>query len=291
MPLTHERTFRVRYYECDPYGHLNNSNYLRYMQETAFDASTAAGYDFARYQAMARTWWIRSSEIEYLAPVRYNQRVTIKTWVEDFLRTHSHRAYEFTNSDTGEQIARATTDWAFLDTNNGRPTAIPQEMQTAFFPEGVPPDPPKRPRIPPPPPPPDGVFTSTRRVGWRDLDTNGHVNNANYLAFAEDCGVQVADAFGWPMSRCAEAGFGIIVRRHQIIYHKPAVLDDRLAVSTWVSDVKRTRAIRHYTLQREADGERLARLRSLYVWVDLATMRPIRIPSEFLTEFGPNIVT
>ena len=62
-------------------------------------------------------------------------------------------------------------------------------------------------------------------------------------------------------------------------------------MSTWVSDVKSTRAIRHYTINRATDGERFARLRSLYVWVDLATMRPIRIPSEFLTEFESNIVT
>ena len=100
MPLTHERTFRVRYYECDPYGHLNNSNYLRYMQETAFDASAAAGYDLARYQAMERIWWIRSSEIEYLAPVRYNERVTVKTWVENFQRSHSPPRLRILPSET-----------------------------------------------------------------------------------------------------------------------------------------------------------------------------------------------
>ena len=52
MPLTHTRTFRVRHYECDAYGHLNNANYLRYMQETAFDASAAAGYDLERYNKL-----------------------------------------------------------------------------------------------------------------------------------------------------------------------------------------------------------------------------------------------
>ncbi len=180
MPLTYERTFRVRYYECDPYGHLNNSNYLRYMQETAFDASAAAGYDLARYQAMERIWWIRSSEIEYLAPVRYNERVTVKTWVENFQRTHSPRAYEFSRPSTGELVARATTDWAFLDTKSGRPTDIPAELIAAFFPEEAPPEAPKRTRIPAAPPAPEGVFTSSRQVEWRDLDTNGHVNNANY---------------------------------------------------------------------------------------------------------------
>ena len=42
--------------------------------------------------------------------------------------------------------------------------------------------------------------------------------------------------------------------------------------------------------QIPGDGDRFARLRSQYVWVDLATMKPIRIPSEFLAEFAANIV-
>ena len=40
--FTHIITFRVRYSECDSLGHVNNTHYLRYMQETAFDASAAA---------------------------------------------------------------------------------------------------------------------------------------------------------------------------------------------------------------------------------------------------------
>ena len=27
MPLTYTRQFRIRHYECDGYGHLNNVNY------------------------------------------------------------------------------------------------------------------------------------------------------------------------------------------------------------------------------------------------------------------------
>ena len=44
MPRIHDRTFRVRYYECDLYGELRSAGYLRLMQEAAFDASAAAGY-------------------------------------------------------------------------------------------------------------------------------------------------------------------------------------------------------------------------------------------------------
>ena len=61
MPLTHVRTFRVRHYECDALGHVNYANYLRYMQEAAFDASAAAGYDLDRYKAMGCHWLVRET--------------------------------------------------------------------------------------------------------------------------------------------------------------------------------------------------------------------------------------
>ncbi|MBC7249792.1 MAG: acyl-CoA thioesterase [Anaerolineae bacterium] len=290
MPLTHVRTFRVRHYECDAYGHVNYANYLRYMQETAFDASAAAGYDLARYQAMGCQWLIRETDIEYLHPLRYGDSVQVKTWVADFRRIRSLRAYEFRLAGSGELVARAHTDWVFLDSTTLRPTPIPRELMVAFFPEG-PPDPaPPRPRFPPAPPPPPGVFRLRRRVEWRDLDPAQHVNNAVYLSYLEDCGVQVAAAYGWPMSRMQAEGWAVVARRLRIEYRQPAVLDDELELATWVSNVKRSSAVRHYIVTRVSDGALLARARTLWVWVDLKTGRPIRIPRAFLTDFAPNIV-
>ena len=34
-PLITTCAFPVRFYECDAYGHVNNTHYLRYMQEAA----------------------------------------------------------------------------------------------------------------------------------------------------------------------------------------------------------------------------------------------------------------
>ena len=37
-----QRSFRVRHHECDPYGHLNNVAYLRYVEELEIDLGYAA---------------------------------------------------------------------------------------------------------------------------------------------------------------------------------------------------------------------------------------------------------
>jgi len=289
MPLTQMRTFRVRHYECDAYGHVNQANYLRYMQEAAFDASAAAGYDMDRYKAMGQHWLVRETDIEYLRPLRYGDSVQVKTWVADLRRIRSLRAYELRLAGSSELVARAHTDWVFLDSATLRPAPIPPEMMAAFFPEGLPDPAPPRPRFPSAPTPPPGVFQVRRRVEWRDIDPAQHVNNATYLAYLEDCGVQVAAAHGWPMARMQAEGFASVVRRHRIEYQQPAVLDDELELATWLSDVKRATAVRHYTVTRVSDGALLARARTLWVWVDLETGRPIRVPGAFLADFAPNI--
>ena len=81
MPAVYERTFRVRYDECAAYGHVNHANYLRYMQEAAFDASADVGYDFAAYDAMNRYWLVRDTDITFLRPLVYDDTVIVKTWV------------------------------------------------------------------------------------------------------------------------------------------------------------------------------------------------------------------
>jgi acyl-CoA thioester hydrolase len=288
MIPTLERTFHVRHYECDAYGHVNHVNYLRYMQETAFDASAAVGYDMDRYRVMKRTWLIRETDITYLQPLAYGDSVTVKTWVLDFRRVRSRRAYKLYKADSSELVANAVTDWVFLDSETWRPARVPSEMIAAFLPDGQEGEASKYENFPKSPPPPPGVFKMRRQVEWRDIDEQHHVNNTVYVAYLEECAVQVANSVGWPMTRMVEAGFGIVARRYRVQYLQPAVFGDELEVATWYSDARRATAIRHYTVHRPADARLLVRAQAYWVWVDLDSGRPIRIPADFLADFAAN---
>ncbi len=136
---------------------------------------------------------------------------------------------------------------------------------------------------------PPGIFRLLRRVEWRDIDPAGHVNNANYLAYIEESNVQVAAAYGYPLSRLLAEGLGIVARRYRIEYREPALPDDELEVTTFISEVKRASAVRHYQVLRPADGALLARAHVLWVFVDLTSGAPRRIPAEFMDAFRPNV--
>jgi acyl-CoA thioester hydrolase len=290
MPLIHQRTFRVRHYECNADGTLHAAHYLRFMQQAAFEASAAAGYDLARYEVLGRHWLIRETEIEHLRPLRYGDAVRIRTWVADFRRVRSRRAYECHHAASGELVARAATDWVFLDTATGRPAAIPDRMMADFFPEGPPDAAPPRRRFPDAPPPPPGAFERRRRVEWRDIDAARHVNNAVYLAYLEDAIVGALAACGWPPARTAEAGMTLAPARYRIEYRRPALLGDDLTVTVWLSDVEGSAATCHGTVVRVKDDALLVRAQIQLAWVHPASREPALLPWGFLADLAPLVV-
>jgi acyl-CoA thioester hydrolase len=291
MSPSHVSTFRVRQYECDAYGHLNNVNYVRYLGEASLEALTAAGYDPARHATLDRRWQTRRLDIEYLRPARYGDAVEVQVSMRAFDAAILHRSYAFHLVGSGDLVAQAQSEAVFLDATTGQQADLPQELADAFG-AGEPADPtPTLQELPPLPEPPPGVFTMPQRVAWQDLDMTGQVAGATLLGYVEACGFGVVAAHGWPAARMAAEGFAIILRQHQMQHFASAALDDELEIATWASGVKRATAMRHYTIRRARDGALLARVDTLGVWVELATGRPIRIPPGFMADFAPNLVS
>ena len=288
MPLTTELLHPVAYHECDVYQIVRDACYLRTMQEAAFAASTAVGYDDARYQTMRRVWLIRESLIDFIQPLRYGDQVRIRTWVADFRRVRSRRAYELRRVADDALMARASTEWAFLDRDTGRPTLIPDALIADFTANYRPDAALERERFPAAPPAPPGVCTLRHPVQWRDLDSVGHVNNAAYGDLIENAGRQAASQRGWPASRMAAAGFDLATQRLRIEYRQPALPGDELEVATWLSELTADRALRHTTVRRVADGELLAQAVARWRCVDLHSRAPLPAPPDFMAAMQAN---
>jgi acyl-CoA thioester hydrolase len=282
MSAIHYETFRVRYYECDAYGHLTNINHLRWMQEAAFGASLAVGYDFAHYSETGYLWLVRETDIEYTTPLEYGVQVQVKTWVADFRRAHSLRRYEFINTRTEQVAARAATDWVYIDTEKLSPVTVPEAMQEAFCPDGSPEAGKRRERFPKASSVTTKVFTQQRRVEWRDIDTMWHVNNAVYLKYLEDADSGMCEAHGWSKQRMVESGIGVKVRRYKIEYRQPAQMGEEIEIATWGGKGKEASALRHYTIRRARDKALLARARVNWEWVDMRTAESVKAPEDFL---------
>lgn len=220
MPYIHTIDFQIRHYECDPRGQLHAPVLLGYLQEAAFAGSAAVGYSAQRYQEIGYQWYAYETEVELMMPLYYGDRLTVRTWVHDFRRVRSLRQYEV--SRDGVIVARASTDWVFINARTLYPSAIPPEIVQAYSLGETVMDGEARPPFPKFPEVPDHAFRMTRRVEGRDLDPAGHVNNATYLAY---------------LLEATRLDGGNDNDQHlaklQIEYKQAALLDQALTVQLW----------------------------------------------------------
>lgn len=291
MPLTTELIHRVAYHECDLQQIAHTATYLRYMQEAAFAATAAAGFSEDAFTAMRRVWLIREHQIDFFLPLRYNDTLRIVTWVSDFRRVRSQRAYEIwgrgETSPTREQLAaRALTDWVFLDMDTGRPAVIPDAVGLAYLPEGgVGAAAQERVRFPLLTPSP-AACSERLRVQWRDLDSVGHVNNAAYSDYLENAERQALALRGWTPARCTAAGFDLTTQHLHIEYRQPALFGDTLEITTWLADFHADSVTRYTTLRRAEDGDLLVQASARWGCVDNVARQPIPLPSELVADLA-----
>jgi len=115
----------------DRNGHVNNVQYVQWMQDVAILHSDATGC-MAATKAIGATWVVRSHRIEYLRPALAGDRIIVFTWVAGMRKVRSLRKYRFVRAADGEVLAQGETDWAFVDAANGRPRPIPEAVSGLF---------------------------------------------------------------------------------------------------------------------------------------------------------------
>lgn len=132
MPAVHIRTIRVGEDSIDVHGHVNNQEYLRWMQDAAIEHSSLQGWPMERYLELGASWYVKSHFIEYLRPALLADEILACTWVAGMDRRTSLRQTVFLRRADRQMLARAQTQWIFVDLSSGRPRAIPEAVRTAF---------------------------------------------------------------------------------------------------------------------------------------------------------------
>jgi acyl-CoA thioester hydrolase len=125
--------FEVPESALDRNGHVNNVQYVQWMQDVAVMHADAAGCSAAT-DAAGATWVARSHWVEYLRPAFAGDRISVVTWVSSFRKVRSLRKYRFLRIDDGALLAEGETDWVFVDAATGKLRAIPDNVSGAFTP-------------------------------------------------------------------------------------------------------------------------------------------------------------
>jgi acyl-CoA thioester hydrolase len=133
-PLT-DPIFRYRFTipddSVDQNGHVNNVQYVQWMQDIAVRHYESIG-GLPPTQEIGATWVVRSHHIQYLAPTFVGDEIEARTWVVNLRRVRSLRRYEFTRLLDGVLLVRGETNWVFVDAHSGKPRAIPEAVVRIF---------------------------------------------------------------------------------------------------------------------------------------------------------------
>src|SRR5271170_7520231 len=75
-----QSVYTVRFSDCDPYGHLNNSKYIDYFLNAREDhLKEHYGIDLKVWAQQGQAFVVSSHDIRYLRPATYNESVTIQS--------------------------------------------------------------------------------------------------------------------------------------------------------------------------------------------------------------------
>lgn len=115
--------------DIDELGHVNNTVYLRWVQEvaTAHWQAVARGAETARY-----IWVVTRHEIDYLRATLVGEALLLTTWVGTPRGARFDRHVEISGSD-GLPRVRATTIWALIDKTSGRAIRVPPDVAAPFL--------------------------------------------------------------------------------------------------------------------------------------------------------------
>jgi acyl-CoA thioester hydrolase len=129
-------TFRVRYAETDQMGIVHHASYVVWLEEGRSQWMRAHGNSYAQFEEEGLQLVVSALCLRYKQPARYDQRVSVRCWVESVRSRQIQFNYEVVDAETGAVFINAYTQLICLD-REGKVARIPDKWQ-GFLRQGVP---------------------------------------------------------------------------------------------------------------------------------------------------------
>lgn len=175
-----EYDFEVQYADIDSHNHLTDYAILKYLQEIACLHAASLGHGLYDTPHTRTVWLILYWKMQIISRPSWRDTLHIKTWPSKIDVASCYRDFEIFNKD-GERIGIATSKWVLFNIDTHKICRLTPEIQNAFSPvcrrvfeneiEKL-----KEPNT--------FNLETNYTILKRDIDTNQHVNNLNYIYFA-----------------------------------------------------------------------------------------------------------
>ena len=123
--MIHETPIAVRFYELDPYRHLNHSVYIQYFETGRIDLFREMGWSLTQMSDLGTQVVVARIETRFLLPGLEGDDLVVETWVEDVQRVSMHFGQRIVRGD--DVLATQSVHGACVSLD-GRPKRIPEEL-------------------------------------------------------------------------------------------------------------------------------------------------------------------
>lgn len=129
-----KKVLKVRFQDCDPFNHLNNSSYIDYFMNARED-QILDNYQLDIYEHLRSTgqaWVVASNQISYLKPAMMNEKVVVESMLINF--TSKSLSVEMQMWDENRTHLKAIfwSKFVYFSTKTLQSVQHPEELTTLF---------------------------------------------------------------------------------------------------------------------------------------------------------------
>ena len=117
---------RVYYEDTDAGGVVYYANYLKFFERARTEMLRAMGYEQDQLMADGIIFVVRSVQVDYLIPARFNEQLQVSADFSDAKKASLDFEQEITRGD--EVLCRGIIRIACLDAQTMSPKAIPEHL-------------------------------------------------------------------------------------------------------------------------------------------------------------------
>jgi acyl-CoA thioester hydrolase len=119
-----ETTFHVRYAETDQMGIVHHSVYPVWFEEGRSSFARQLGWPYSRFEEDGFGLAVSEVNARFVRPTRYDQAVTVRTWISQVRSRLMRFEYEVLDTETGDLLAKGYTVHICVD-HDRKPARIP----------------------------------------------------------------------------------------------------------------------------------------------------------------------
>ena len=131
----HEFQVRVTYADTDKAGIIYYANYLKYLEQGRTELLRSLGVRYRDLEVQRKLFLPAvSAHCEYLAPSRYDDQLTIRTWISELGRASVSFACEVVDQELGGKVVARVQSRHAIVTDLWRPARVPADLRLLLTP-------------------------------------------------------------------------------------------------------------------------------------------------------------